>query len=97
MAFRKGQWVKLRKDMRLEDGKELAGTVGIYQGPATQQTPQGLVPVVGFAEVHLVTFPEGETRKKIGIRPTDLEPVLTREEIPAHRLLHTPKEWIPLP
>lgn len=99
MAFRVGQWVKLKQDMRLDNGDlEPKGTVGVFNGQAMQTTPEGrTVPVIGFGEVHLVSFPEGETRVRIGIPFTHLEPVLTKTEIPEARLVNTPPEWEPLP
>lgn len=51
MAFRKGQWVKLARDLDIGGGVEKAGTVGIHMGPILETAtgewavpPEGLDP-----------------------------------------------------
>lgn len=77
---RKGQWVKLTRDIDLGGEVEKTGTVGIHV--TTREQKDG-TPV---SEIHLVKFPEGTTRKICGIHPKDLEPVLIKDELPSGRV-----------
>lgn len=83
-APRKGQWVKLTRELLLGSEPEPAGTVGICTGP-----------VEGGYAVTLVTFPAGENRKRIVAGLADLAPVLTREELPQDRLATYDPDWVP--
>jgi len=72
--FRKGQWVKLRRDV---DG-EPAGTVGIHVGPIA--TPEGWDPTKRYCEVHLV-FTEATVRREMVTRKVKDERTGTVDEV----------------
>lgn len=88
--FKRGRWVKLIRDIS-QNGKliEPAGAVGITQNyrPGSQGQP--------LLEVHMVSFPQGETRAILILPDTEVTLVMTKAELPANRVGHLPDNWAP--
>lgn len=103
MAFRKGQWVKLTKELVLDGGNEKRGAVGIHIGPAMRvgdpkkKEPGKVSLGDGVQEVHMVDSVEGTTRRVLPIREDHLVAVTSRTDIPRKRLATYHKKWTPQP
>jgi hypothetical protein len=108
MAFRKGQWVKLVRDLEIGGATEPAGTVGIHVKELTGASEVHLVRASGgverrvrerdgVTEVLEIPYRGGDTRKVCAIAAGDLVAVVDRNDLPAERLATYAADWQPQP
>jgi hypothetical protein len=106
MAFRKGQWVKLVRDVEMGGVTEPAGTVGIHVRELTGASEVHLVHATGGVEQRIrerdgvtevleVPYRGGDTRRVCAIAASDLVAVVDRNDVPAERLATYAPEWQP--
>jgi hypothetical protein len=95
---RKGQWVRIEKPEQLKEAHANGGkAIGIVseRGPARIQTRTGPLDVLeGFVVVDLIDA-KGFTLASVVASKESLEPVVSRDDIPAPRLKTMRKDWTP--